>query len=478
MTKFGLHEDDCYCIDGLLDASAFFEIAGRDGYERLRYETWVPQIPRDLPDDTDLWEVLRERDVLLSLPYESFDPVVRMVRRAAEDPDVLAIKQTLYRTSGDSPIVHALELAASRGKEVTVLVELKARFDEARNVVWARRLEDAGCHVLYGVAGLKTHAKALLIVRSEHGRMRRYVHLATGNYNDKTAKLYSDLGLMTTDRELTADVAAFFNLLTGYSDAVGWERVTCEPVFLKQKFVELIDREAEVSTPDRPGRILAKMNSLEDPGIIAALYRASCAGVQISLNIRGICCLRPGIPGVSENIEVRSIVDRYLEHSRIFFFGNAGHEELYLASSDWMVRNLEKRFEMLFPIIDPSIRKRILGMLKIYFDDNVKAKVLQSDGSWLPVAGVGPSCADQMIAEMSAEMTTNRMETQGGVPDTTMDHATLTKLMEGVPPLAASGANVPIPIRAQERLYQEAVEAAQQIRQTMPRFQPLHSKES
>ncbi|MDD3468724.1 MAG: polyphosphate kinase 1, partial [Thermoguttaceae bacterium] len=234
MKKLGLNEDNCYRIDGLLDASAFFEIAGRDGYERLRYETWVPQIPRDLPDDSNLWDVLRERDVLLSLPYESFDPVVRMVRRAAEDPDVLAIKQTLYRTSGDSPIVQALELAATRGKEVTVLVELKARFDEARNVVWARRLEDAGCHVLYGVAGLKTHAKALLVVRREHGRMRRYVHLATGNYNDKTAKLYSDLGLMTTDRDLTADIAAFFNLLTGYSDAVGWERITCEPVFLKQ----------------------------------------------------------------------------------------------------------------------------------------------------------------------------------------------------------------------------------------------------
>ncbi|MDO4559078.1 MAG: polyphosphate kinase 1, partial [Planctomycetia bacterium] len=394
---------------------------------------WNPEVPGDLPDDGNLWDILRERDVLLIHPYETFDPVVRMVQRAAEDPDVLAIRQTLYRTSGDSPIVRALELAATHGKDVTVLVELKARFDEARNVVWARRLEDAGCHVLYGIAGLKTHAKALLIVRRENGRLRRYLHLATGNYNDRTAKMYSDLGLMTTDRTLTSDVAAFFNLLTGCSDAVGWERITCEPVVLKQKFLELIDREAELSTPDRPGWILAKMNALEDPQIIEALYRASGRGVQINLNVRGICCLRPGVPDVSERIEVRSIVDRYLEHARIFCFSGGGHEDLYLASADWMGRNLERRFEMLFPITDPLVRRRIFHFLTVYFMDTVKSKVLQPDGTW-------------------------RSATEAAkLPDRFVE------------------SDLPDPLRAQKLFHTEVVAAARQLRSTGPRFRPLHS---
>ena len=433
LNQLGLKMDDCYPIGGFPDSAALFHLAGRDGYERLRDKTWNPEIPHDLPDDEHLWDVLRERDVLLVHPYESFDPVVRMVRQAAEDPDVLAIRQTLYRTSGDSPIVGALELAAMRGKDVTVLVELKARFDEARNVVWARRLEDAGCHVLYGIAGLKTHAKALLIVRREDGRLRRYLHLATGNYNDKTAKMYSDLGIMTTDRTLTSDVAAFFNLLTGCSDAVGWERITCEPVVLKQRFLELINREAELSTPDRPGWILAKMNALEDPEIIEGLYEANRRGVRILLNVRGICCLRPGVPGVSQQVEVRSIVDRYLEHSRIFCFSGGGHIDLYLASADWMGRNLERRFEMLFPITDPTVRRRIFHFLTVYFSDTTNSKILQSDGTWRP-------------ATEAATLPPEFVET-----------------------------DLPQPLRAQELFHMEAVTAARQLRSTMPRFRPLHS---
>ena len=300
------------------------------GFDDLKIDDWPPQVPRDLIGADDLWEAIQDHDVLLFHPYESFDPVVKLVEQAAEDPQVLAIKQTLYRTSGDSPIVRALARAAQNGKEVTALVELKARFDEWRNVNWARRLEDAGVHVIYGIAGFKTHAKALLIVRREAQRIQRYVHLATGNYNDRTARLYSDIGLMTCDREIASDVAAFFNLLTGYSEAVGWSKLAVAPIGLRQKFIDLIDREIQASTPDRPGLIMAKTNSLQDPEICRALYRASQAGVKVLLNVRGICCLRPGVSGVSENIEVRSIIDRFLEHARVFYFRNGGHEEVYL----------------------------------------------------------------------------------------------------------------------------------------------------
>ena len=288
---------------------------------------------------------------MLFHPYETFDRVVQLVEEAAADSDVLAIKQTLYRTSGNSPIVKALGRAAANGKEVTVLVELKARFDEAANVGWARQLENAGCHVIYGIAGLKTHAKALLIVRRESGRIQRLRAPRHRNYNDSTARLYSDVGLITSNRELAADVAAFFNLLTGYSEAVGWSRLTVEPRRLKERFVELIEREVEVSTAEMPGLVMAKVNSLEHPEICEALYRASQAGVQVLLNVRGICCLKPGVKGVSENIEVRSIIDRYLEHARIFYFRNGGHEEVYLSSADWMRRNLDNRLEIVFPVI-------------------------------------------------------------------------------------------------------------------------------
>ncbi|MHC4398186.1 MAG: polyphosphate kinase 1 [Planctomycetota bacterium] len=405
-----LEDDDVYEVDGMLDATALWEIAGLPGYEDLKAPDWPPQPPRDLIDADDLWQTLVERDVMLFHPYESFDPVVQLVQQAAEDPQVLAIKQTLYRTSGDSPIVRALELAAANGKEVTALVELKARFDEARNVVWARRLEDAGCHVVYGIAGLKTHAKALLIVRREAGRIRRYVHLSTGNYNDKTARLYSDVGLMTCNRDVAADVAALFNMLTGCSETVGWSKLTVEPGRLKQRFVDLIDREIQVSTPDRPGLIMAKINSLEDPTIGEALCRASQAGVKVMLNVRGICCLRPGLEGVSENIEVRSILDRFLEHARVFYFRNGGHEEVYMSSADWMRRNLDKRLEIIFPVVDARLRRRLIDVLNVYFADNVRARRLLADGTYEPVPKRGPPVRAQEILYTQAVEAARRAE--------------------------------------------------------------------
>jgi polyphosphate kinase len=385
-----LGDEETYEIDGMLSAAAMMELVNYPGFDQLRAPDWPPQPPRDLIGTEDLWQTLQERDVLLFHPYESFDPVVQLVQQAAEDPNVLAIKQTLYRTSGDSPIVRALERAGENGKEVIALVELKARFDESRNIHWARRLEDAGCHVIYGIAGLKTHAKALLIVRREAQRIRRYVHLSTGNYNDRTARLYSDIGLMTSDRDVTADVAALFNLLTGYSESVGWSMLTVEPGRLKQRFIDLIDREVQASTPDRPGLIMAKVNSLQDAEICRALVRASQGGVKVLLNIRGVCCLRPGLPKFTESIEVRSIIDRYLEHARLFYFQNGGHEEVYMSSADWMHRNLERRVETIFPITDEAQRRRLIGILKTYFDDNVKARRLLPDGTYEKVPQDGP----------------------------------------------------------------------------------------
>ncbi|MBN2473739.1 MAG: polyphosphate kinase 1 [Pirellulales bacterium] len=410
---------EVYEIDGMLDATVLWEIVGRPGFDKLKAPDWPPQPPRDLIGTEDLWAALQDHDVLLFHPYESFDSVVQLLELAAHDPGVLAIKQTLYRTSGDSPIIQALRRAAENGKEVTVLVELKARFDEARNVQWARQLEDAGCHVVYGIAGFKTHGKALLIVRRESQRIQRYVHLSTGNYNDKTARLYSDIGLMTADRDVATDVAAFFNLLTGYSETVGWSKLTIAPTGLRQRFVELIEREIQVATPDQPGLIMAKVNSLEDPEIIRALYRASQAGVKVMLNVRGICCLRPNVKGISRKIEVTSIVDRYLEHIRLFYFRNGGHEEVYLSSADWMRRNLSKRLEILFPVLDPNHRQRLVDMLETLFADNVKARQLTSDGTYEPVVRKGKK------------------------------------------------------VRAQERFFREAVKIARSADQTSMRFRPL-----
>ena len=403
---------EVYDIDGLLDAKAFWQIVGRPGFDRLRFTDWSPQVPQDLMGYDSLWEAIEDRDVLMYHPYESFEPVVKLLQQAAEDPAVLAIKQTLYRTSSDSPIIDALQQAAENGKSVTVLVELKARFDEARNVQWARRLEDAGCHVIYGMAGLKTHAKALLIIRRQKGRIQRYVHLATGNYNDKTAKLYSDLGLFSCNSHLTTDVAAFFNLLTGLSEAVGWSQLTVAPTNMKKRFIELIEREIRVSSPDRPGTIIAKVNSLEDQEICQTLYRASRKGVKIRLNVRGICCLRPGLKRISENIEVVSLLGRYLEHPRIFYFANGGHPEVYLSSADWMSRNLDKRFELLFQVSDPGHKARIKEILDTCFLDNTYAWRLSSDGTYQPVtSGKKPLHAQQVFYEQVLNVRQKKLRT-------------------------------------------------------------------
>ena len=398
-----LKPDNVYETAGPIDPTCLFELAAHPDLETARNPEWPPQPPRALVGVEDLFEAIRDRDILLSHPYESFDPVVRLIEQAAEDRDVLAIKQCLYRTSGDSPVVSALEQAAERGKEVTVLVELKARFDESRNVVWARRLEDAGCNVIYGIAGYKTHSKALLIVRRESGRIRRYAHLATGNYNDKTARLYCDLGMMTADPELTMDVAAFFNLLTGYSESVGWSKLLVAPTDLRRRFLEMIDREIQVSTDTSPGLIMAKVNSLEDPQIIEKLYDASKAGVRVLLNVRGICCLRPGVKGLSENIRVTSIVDRFLEHARIFYFQNGGRDEVYLGSADWMVRNLSRRLELAFPVSQPDLARRVIRMLETYFADNVSAWELEPDGQYKRVAGKPPVRSQEVLFQEAVD---------------------------------------------------------------------------
>lgn len=379
---YQLTEEDIFAVRGRLQASAYMELVERNGFDHLKNKEWPALKPIDLQESDTIWQAISQRDILLCHPYERFDPVIDLLKQAAVDPNVLAIKQTLYRTSGQSPIIDALEQAALNGKEVTVLVELKARFDETRNVAWARRLEDAGCHVIYGLAGLKTHAKLLLIVRREAGRIRRYVHLATGNYNDKTARVYSDIGLLTVDGELGSDVTNLFNWLTGFSEGVAMEKLTVAPISLRHRVVELIDREIAASSKDKPGFIMIKVNALEDPTICKALYRASQAGVRIRLNIRGICCLRPGIKGISENIEVVSILDRYLEHARIYYFNNAGHPEIYLSSADLMMRNLDKRVETFFPILNPEHQKRIIQMLNYYFEDNTNSWRLKADGQW------------------------------------------------------------------------------------------------
>jgi polyphosphate kinase len=378
----GIGVDDIYEIAPLLDATCLHQLTTMGAIANLKLPDWPPQQPVDLLNSEDLWQTISEKDVLLFHPYESFEPVMDLIKQAAEDPGVIAIKQTLYRTSSDSPIIKALAKAAQNGKEVVVLVELKARFDEAQNVNWAKQLEDAGCHVIYGIANLKTHAKALLIVRREETRIRRYVHLATGNYNDKTAKLYSDIGFFTSDKSIALDVTAFFNLLTGFSETVGWRDLTIAPTDMKQKFIDLIEREIQTSSADKPGLIMAKVNSLQDKVICQALYRASQAGVKVLLNVRGICCLRPGIKGISDNIEVCSIVDRYLEHARIFYFRNGGHDELYLSSADWMRRNLDRRLEILCPIKDEMLKKRLIDILNIFFMDNTQSEILKSDGNY------------------------------------------------------------------------------------------------
>ena len=395
-------EMEVYEINGPLDPTCFFKFIGMKGMWPWLYEPFVPQRPLELPDDSDLFAAIRANDILLHHPYESFDPVVKLVSDAADDPQVLAIKQTLYRVSGNSPIVAALARAAENGKQVTVLVELKARFDEENNILWARRLEKAGCHVIYGLVGLKTHAKIILIVRKEDNGIKRYLHLGTGNYNDSTAKLYTDLGLMTANDEFGSDASAFFNLLSGYSEPPVWNKLVMAPLGLREKIYALIDNEIAMVRSGREGHIIAKMNSLIDQPVIQKLYEASAAGVHIDLIVRGICGLRTGIEGISDNITVRSIVGRQLEHSRIFWFANGGEEQLYLSSADWMPRNLNDRVELFFPVETEEHIHRIKALLDLYLRDNVGAHMMQSNGTYRRVRNkLEPVSAQSTLYEMA-----------------------------------------------------------------------------
>lgn len=395
-------EMEVYEINGPLDPTCFFKFIGMKGMWPWLYEPFVPQRPLELPDDSDLFAAIRENDILLHHPYESFDPVVKLVSDAADDPQVLAIKQTLYRVSGNSPIVAALARAAENGKQVTVLVELKARFDEENNILWARRLEKAGCHVIYGLVGLKTHAKIILIVRKEDNGIKRYLHLGTGNYNDSTAKLYTDIGLMTANDEFGSDASAFFNLLSGYSEPPVWNKLVMAPLGLREKIYALIDNEIAMVRSGREGHIIAKMNSLIDQPVIQKLYEASAAGVHIDLIVRGICGLRTGIEGISDNITVRSIVGRQLEHSRIFWFANGGEEQLYLSSADWMPRNLNDRVELFFPVETDEHIHRIKALLDLYLRDNVGAHMMQSNGTYRRVRNkLEPVSAQSTLYEMA-----------------------------------------------------------------------------
>lgn len=381
-SELNIGDDDLFRINGPLDLTVLMKLYSMPGFERLKYPPHVPQPVPELMNEDDIFTNIRKRDILLSHPYESFDPVVQFIQTAARDPEVLAIKQTLYRVSGNSPIIAALAEAADNGKQVSVLVELKARFDEENNILWAQMLEKAGCHVIYGLVGLKTHSKITLVVRNEEDGIRRYVHLATGNYNDSTAKLYTDVGIFTCRREFGEDATAVFNMLSGYSEPVSWNRLIVAPLWMKDRFLNCIEKVKQAVLAGKPAFIHAKMNSLSDQDMISALYAASAAGVKIELVVRGICCLKTGIKGVSENIRVHSIVGNFLEHARIFIFHADSEEDIYLGSADWMTRNLENRVEIVFPVVDEDIRARIRHYMDTELADNVKASILLPDGSY------------------------------------------------------------------------------------------------
>jgi len=370
-----LHNRAIYKIDGPIDLTFLMKLYGMEGVSHLKYDDYLPQTPKDLLGKVNLFEAIKEQDIFLSHPFESFEPVVNLITTAAKDKRVLAIKQTLYRVSGQSPIISALAEAAEAGKQVTVLVELKARFDEENNIQWARRLEKSGCHVIYGLVGLKTHSKVTLIVRKEEEGIKRYVHLGTGNYNDITAKFYTDMGLLTVNEKLASDVSSVFNALSGYSEPPKLHKIIMAPTHLREQFVKMIRKEAEIASKGRKAQILCKMNSLCDFEIMKELYKASIEGVKVELIVRGICCVIPGIKGVSENITVRSIVGKYLEHSRVFCFHNDGQSKIYLSSADWMPRNLNRRVELLFPIEASHVRDAVIHNLDIQLKDVVKAKI-------------------------------------------------------------------------------------------------------
>lgn len=379
--EFDIKEPDLYVLNGPIDLRFLMKLYGLEGKEELRAPIHEPQPVLQLQEN-DIFEEIRKGDILLQHPYQSFEPVVDFIRRASVDEKVLAIKQTLYRVSGNSPIVRALAQAAENGKQVTVLVELKARFDEENNIVWAKMLEKAGCHVIYGLVGLKTHCKITLVVRKEEEGIMRYVHLGTGNYNDATAKLYTDMGLLTCSEAIGSDASAVFNMLSGYSEPERWNRLILAPVWMRKRFISFIERETRSALEGGTGHIIAKMNSLCDKEIIMKLYEAAAAGVKIELIIRGICCLKTGLPELKGNISVRSIVGNFLEHSRIYYFYHDGMEDIYMGSADWMPRNLDKRVEILFPVEDSNLKEKVMHVLKLQLEDNVKAHILLQDGTY------------------------------------------------------------------------------------------------
>ena len=414
--QLDLSPEEVYAVPGPLDLRVLFALTELPGFDALREPPLQPaSVLRD-HEQTNVFEVLDNRDVLLHHPYEAYDPVIAFVAQAADDPDVLAIKQTLYRTSVGSPISAALQRAAERNKQVTVLVELTARFDEERNIQWARALEQAGAHVIYGVKRYKTHAKICLVVRRTPHGLRRYVHLGTGNYNERTARIYTDFALMTSSPTIAEDASAFFSALTGYSDPPRLKKLVMAPTHLRPRFLKLIERERRRAEAGQPAEIVAKMNSLIDEEIIAALYAASQAGVVIRLNVRGICALRPGVPAVSDTIEVISIVDRFLEHSRVYYFQNGGDDQVYLSSADWMTRNLDKRVELMFPIEDSGHKSSVLYALRAMFRDNVKARCLRADGTYErkePAPGEQPFRVQQHLQDEARRRTTLARERKG-----------------------------------------------------------------
>ncbi len=377
-----VEDEAIYEIDGPLDLTFLMKMYGLSGFDHLKAAPYTPQPVPALMNDDDIFTNIRRGDILLHHPYQTFDPVVELIQTAAKDPDVLAIKQTLYRVSGHSPIVAALAEAAESGKQVSVLVELKARFDEENNIIWAKKLEKAGAHVIYGLVGLKTHCKIALVVRREEDGIRRYVHLGTGNYNDSTAKLYTDCGMLTCHPQYGEDATAVFNMLSGYSEPATWNKLVVAPLWLRGRCLKMIRRETSHARAGREAHIMAKMNSLCDKEIIAALYEASCAGVKIEMVIRGICCLKAGVPGLSENIQVHSIVGNFLEHARILYVENDGSPEVYMGSADWMPRNLDRRVEIMFPVEDETLKEQVIHILEVQLADNVKAHVLQPDGTY------------------------------------------------------------------------------------------------
>ncbi|MUV07205.1 RNA degradosome polyphosphate kinase [Planococcaceae bacterium Storch 2/2-2] len=394
--ELAVKKEHVYFHEAPLDLTFLFRFydALKKTHPTSTYKPFSPQVPQDLQDGKTVFDAALERDILLHHPYESFDPVVQLISEAADDPNVLAIKQTLYRVSGNSPIIKSLKRAAENGKQVTVLLELKARFDEENNVQWAKELEKAGCHVIYGIIYLKTHSKISLIVRRRNNKIERFVHLGTGNYNDATARFYTDLGLITTNEEIGEDATNFFNHLSGYMKKPKYNHLIISPFDIREEFIQLIDQEMAFHKEHGNGHIVAKMNSLSDKDLIVKLYEASRAGVKIDLIVRGICCLRPGIPGISENITVRSIVGRFLEHTRIYAFHHNGEQRVYLSSADMMTRNMSRRVEILFPILKKELSERIIDWLDLIWSDNVKAREQAPDGSYFYVE---PKKGDKLV---------------------------------------------------------------------------------